>query len=79
MPTKPVVFGPYVRENVLNPPVPAKLTLNNSIEDVLVLKYVFKEGTVFNEVQRLDNNVLLVPNKWITFPVEEGADVKEDI
>jgi hypothetical protein len=72
---KDAPVGAYVRENVLNPPVPAQLNLNNALEDVLVLKYIFKEGTVFNDVQRLDNSIMTVPNKWIIFPVEKQPKV----
>ena len=64
-------YPAYIRENVLNPPVPAQLNLNNALEAVLVLKYIFKEGTVFNDVQRLDNSIMTVPNKWVIFPVEK--------
>lgn len=76
---KPVpVVGVYIRENKLDPPVPALFNHNNVEAHVLVLKYIFKEGSIFNEIERPDGTVQEVPNSWLVFErASDKADIQE--
>lgn len=67
--------GKYVRVNKLDPPVAAKFIHDNVHADVLVLSYIFKEGTIFNEIERPDGTKEEVSNLWLNFSHSDEADV----